>query len=750
MARFIPICIFIICNCLLHKAVAQKHSFLTEKVYLAPASSHYFRGDTIQISGQLLSSDYEDFYPYSRYVYIELLNEGDSILIRQKLPCDPNGSFYATVPVDYEWPDNVYYLRGYSQFMQNIPTQYFPTFPLLIGKRQQSRNEPPLNAKARFFPEGGKWISGKTQKVTVCFTDEYDYPIETKFYIINNRQDTVAVGKSYLSGLGTFTLSPQKGEYYQLKAQIGYQEYSYPLPIPKDRTSLQVILNNQRLICKILSSDTEKIENYHLYAYHSDFGLQELPIQQETALADISGSSPGIITVWLTDETGQPLAERNLWIVPTPERKITIDVPEKCILGQMPIISVKNMLSGSRSIMRIVPEWDDVSTQAFENFQFRHQLYSPLPFPRFYHRESPDKARKELDAWLLTTISAMLPLPVLTADSILYPFTIEKNLMLSGNVKKSNGKPIDYGNVQLFHTSAQEAYTANTDSTGAFGVIVKDFADKESFYVQAYDKKGRTDKYVYHINEAIFPIAKNRNRYKIYSQLYAKTEVITIGDTLDYAMSPDSTKIYELGNVTVKAKTIRKDRDNWFHQKTPLNYIDRKTLEQPNIMTLEDAIRRFIKVYLKRVYSDDPNNQREEGRVIQWKVPPFPAFMPSIQGHGGWLDLVIDGILINRGYEDFLTMSTAGMESVELVSPRDSRCLIYDAPYGFIEVKRRITMNKSEIPSNGITIHPKGISYPLKPDALKLPNKPGNYRLLIDIISPDRRIYSFDKPITIY
>lgn len=59
-------------------------------------------------------------------------------------------------------------------------------------------------------------------------------------------------------------------------------------------------------------------------------------------------------------------------------------------------------------------------------------------------------------------------------------------------------------------------------------------------------------------------------------------------------------------------------------------------------------------------------------------------------------------------------------------------------------------MNKREIPSNGITIHPKGISYPLKPDALKLPNKPGNYRLLIDIVSPDRRIYSFDKPITIY
>ena len=66
-----------------------------------------------------------------------------------------------------------------------------------------------------------------------------------------------------------------------------------------------------------------------------------------------------------------------------------------------------------------------------------------------------------------------------------------------------------------------------------------------------------------------------------------------------------------------------------------------------------------------------------------------------------------------------------------------------------LDVKMRYLIKKEEISSNGITIQPLGISMPTKKHEIKLPQAEGKYKVLIDVISPDRRINSFVKEIEV-
>ncbi len=108
----------------------------------------------------------------------------------------------------------------------------------------------------------------------------------------------------------------------------------------------------------------------------------------------------------------------------------------------------------------------------------------------------------------------------------------------------------------------------------------------------------------------------------------------------------------------------------------------------------------------------------------------------------------------NRSYldynlSDFLTMPATDIESVELVKPLDPRAMFYDAANGMFEVKKRYMMKKEELSSNGITIRPLGISVPGKPYEIKMPSREGKYKVLVDVVSPDRQINSFVKEIEV-
>ena len=125
----------------------------------------------------------------------------------------------------------------------------------------------------------------------------------------------------------------------------------------------------------------------------------------------------------------------------------------------------------------------------------------------------------------------------------------------------------------------------------------------------------------------------------------------------------------------------------------------------------------------------------------------FMGFALSPAMHGPWLDMVVDGMKYESDFEPFFAMSLGAVESVELVYCSDiTRCAQYQSPYGFIEIKSRIFLDADEIASDGITFQPVGLTESTQSQELMLPQAAGKYRVMVDLISPDRNITSVTEP----
>ena len=130
------------------------------------------------------------------------------------------------------------------------------------------------------------------------------------------------------------------------------------------------------------------------------------------------------------------------------------------------------------------------------------------------------------------------------------------------------------------------------------------------------------------------------------------------------------------------------------------------------------------------------------GKIVVWTNSMRGSSIIPSYGHGKYLDFVVDGLKIDQDFDVVLSMDMGIVETLEIVSASDPRSVINLTPCGFIEIKTRLGIKPEEISSNGITFQPLGLSESLQSAAPQLPQTPGNYRVNVDIVSPDRSVTS--------
>ena len=109
--------------------------------------------------------------------------------------------------------------------------------------------------------------------------------------------------------------------------------------------------------------------------------------------------------------------------------------------------------------------------------------------------------------------------------------------------------------------------------------------------------------------------------------------------------------------------------------------------------------------------------------------------------------VLFDNVLYTQGYGTLFDMFTADLESIEIVPPRasDPRLIMNNAMNGLIIIKSSKRVNLKDIPSNGITVKPLGISSPWKDDIPSaLPLAPGQH-IAVDVITPTQQIISWEE-----
>ncbi len=98
-----------------------------------------------------------------------------------------------------------------------------------------------------------------------------------------------------------------------------------------------------------------------------------------------------------------------------------------------------------------------------------------------------------------------------------------------------------------------------------------------------------------------------------------------------------------------------------------------------------------------------------------------------------------------------MDQSAMNIESVEQLSVAEAKLLVPFAMDGAINVITRRPGPPKPKPSKGTRVWPMGLTVTQPPSNNKLiaPKDPGRYKLLVDLISPDGRIESYCKPITV-
>lgn len=114
------------------------------------------------------------------------------------------------------------------------------------------------------------------------------------------------------------------------------------------------------------------------------------------------------------------------------------------------------------------------------------------------------------------------------------------------------------------------------------------------------------------------------------------------------------------------------------------------------------------------------------------------------------IGFAVNGFYIDRDVSDILDMQLSDVESIELVYPTDNRSLWHGASYGFFDIKLRSLTPAKFLRSNGVIIQPLGLSVPSIPYECRMPEKSGNYHMIIDVISPDGKVDSFVKNIVVH
>jgi len=198
-----------------------------EKIYLHTDKPYYLVGDTIWFKAYVAVGAKHQLSLLSGAVYVDLINDADSVAQALKLPLTAgmaNGEF---VLADSTMRDGNYRIRAYTQWMRNAGPDYFYDKVFKVGN---SITNPVYSTITYEYPKAG---SGGPVTAVILYTDDKGEPYADKqvtFDLLDNG-DQVLNGKNKTDAKGEIrvVLKPGKdGKYTKsqldTRIEIGKQE----------------------------------------------------------------------------------------------------------------------------------------------------------------------------------------------------------------------------------------------------------------------------------------------------------------------------------------------------------------------------------------------------------------------------------------------------------------------------------------------------------------------------------------------
>ncbi|WP_179334443.1 TonB-dependent receptor [Winogradskyella costae] len=436
-----------------------------EKIYVQTDKLNYTLNDSIWFAAYLVNGVTHLKSTRSNVLYVELINNKDSIVDKKKLhvtDLSTKGDF----TIKENWSSGKYILRAYTNYMRNENPNYFfqkkiniwspdqlESFNIL--ENNQAINETLISEKPElnFYPEGGHLVDNVASKVAVKIENTISSDTEISGYITDNEANIVTNFKIIDIGLGLFSLKPIPNKNYVANLELNGIKYSYPLPkaLPKGY-NLNAIYKSNNLLVDINSTTETGLSGAYIMIHQRGKILYEKLLSETKnsyALRISANDIPdGVAHLTLFNADGNPVCERLVFIenkknqghikikndtdIVGTKEKVTFllntEGLDKSFLSSQLSLSVRhvNTLSKNGS-----PE--NIKTWLLLNSDLRGEIKNPSS----YFLESNDNKRQYLlDLVMLTNGWRRFTWQnLLYKDEKVNEYAIEKGIIISGNTK---------------------------------------------------------------------------------------------------------------------------------------------------------------------------------------------------------------------------------------------------------------------------------------------------------------------------
>jgi len=352
---------------------------------------------------------------------------------------------------------------------------------------------------------------------------------------------------------------------------------------------------------------------------------------------------------------------------------------------------------------------------AESELRYKSDYTSSMPFPECFFKENAKDRLGDLQSWLSTArFSRFAIRDAILKDTAMYVYMPEMNMTIQGDVSAVYSNTPGTALV-AYNTETNNVYDTTLDKDGRFRIAVDDFTDGTSFFLQTLDKYSKPIDSKIIVDNDSYPAVSPHEKYELWQSEYVETKAMVNG------MMQGG----ELPDVVVKAR-VRHDEHLSTEKFYSYNYVGRDKIEQYNYLYLVDILRGIPSVRV----SYNPENEKNEWQIFSNRGHS------SLNGKTEGIVILLDGSRVeNEQKGDVLQMSADEIETVEFLRPWQALAYTWGASDGAIKVTTRGADKSSKVRSKGIFYTPMGLS--VAKAEPKTTVAPGNYRLLLDVVSPN-------------
>ncbi len=503
-----------------------------EKIYIQTDKPYYSTGESIWYTAYLINGIDHLKSDKSRIIYVELINEKDSILSKKQLYTN-DVSVAGDFEIKKEWKPGKYLLRAYTNYMRNSDTDFMFQKELLIWNTTSNNSFIPLvsNTDAiknsdsderittipdiKFYPEGGYMVNGILSKISIKVKDKLNRNIVVEGVIKNSDDHIICPFRTQEFGLGVVNIIPETNKTYYASFLVNNQEVQMPLPkaLPFGYM-LNLVNNGNQIILKVTSNSEIGLKNSFIVAHQRGKiifeKLETESINSYTYKLSTNDLQDGIATFTLFNNDGNPVCQR-LVFIDNPNNKIDVNIIKNKEIYKTRdkvtlLINLKdksgNPVYGNLSMavtdLNVVGKKagnENIKTYLLLNSDLRGYIENP---GYFFEKENDPKRRYILDLVMLTHGWSRF-----TWNDILYKnaqktnqFNTEKGIYISGRTSalKEINQQIPATTRLTFMGSSPYQELKQSDANGIFKYGPFVFSDSIPVLIEARVNNFKDDK----------------------------------------------------------------------------------------------------------------------------------------------------------------------------------------------------------------------------------------------------------------